>query len=71
MPITKRSNLRPGMRVQVVEKQNQGSGELTEGVVARLLTKSPNHPRGIKVQLEDGRVGRVMAILGEPDGEGR
>ncbi len=71
MPITKRSDLRPGMRVQVVEKQNQGSGELTEGVVARLLTKSPNHPRGIKVQLEDGRVGRVMAILGEPDGEGR
>ncbi len=63
MPITKRSDLRPGMRVQVVEKQNQRSGALTEGVVARLLTKSPNHPRGIKVQLEDGRVGRVMAIL--------
>ncbi len=63
MPITKRSELRPGMRVQVVEKQNQRTGELTEGVVARLLTKSPNHPRGIKVQLEDGRVGRVVAIL--------
>ncbi len=63
MPITKRSELRPGMRVQVVEKQNQRTGELTEGIVARLLTKSPNHPRGIKVQLEDGRVGRVMAIL--------
>lgn len=63
MPIIKRSELRPGMRVQVVEKQNQRTGALTEGVVARLLTKSPNHPRGIKVQLEDGRVGRVMAIL--------
>ncbi len=71
MPITKRSDLRPGMRVQVVEKQNQRSGELTEGIVARLLTKSPNHPRGIKVQLEDGRVGRVMAVLPKPGGEGR
>ncbi|MGB8644875.1 MAG: YwbE family protein, partial [Anaerolineae bacterium] len=47
MPIIKRSELRPGMRVQVVEKQNQRTGALTEGVVARLLTKSPNHPRGI------------------------
>ncbi len=63
MPITKRSELRPGMRVQVVEKQNQGTGALTEGIISRLLTKSPNHPRGIKVQLEDGRVGRVMTIL--------
>ena len=63
MPITKRSELRPGMRVQDVEKQNQGTGALTEGIISRLLTKSPNHPRGIKVQLEDGRVGRVMAIL--------
>ncbi len=63
MPITKRSDLRPGMRVQVVEKQNQGTGALTEGIVARLLTKSPNHPRGIKVMLQDGTVGRVQAIL--------
>ena len=63
MPITKRSDVRPGMRVQVVEKQNQGTGALTEGIVARLLTKSPNHPRGIKVMLDDGTVGRVQAIL--------
>ncbi len=63
MPITKRSEIRPGMRVEVVEKQNQGTGARTEGVVARLLTKSPNHPRGIKVMLEDGTVGRVQAIL--------
>ncbi len=63
MPITKRSDIRPGMRVQVVEKQNQRTGALTEGIVARLLTKSPNHPRGIKVMLEDGTVGRVQVIL--------
>ncbi len=63
MPITKRSDIRPGMRVQVVEKQNQRTGALTEGIVARLLTKSPNHPRGIKVMLEDGTVGRVQTIL--------
>ena len=63
MTVTKRSDLRPGMRVQVVEKQNQRTGELTEGIVARILTKSPNHPRGIKVMLEDGTVGRVQAIV--------
>ena len=63
MPITKRSDIQPGMRVQVVEKQNQRTGALTEGIVARLLTKSPNHPRGIKVMLQDGIVGRVQAIL--------
>lgn len=53
------------MRVQIVEKQNQRSGALTEGIVARVLTKSANHPHGIKVMLEDGRVGRVKAVLGE------
>ena len=63
MSVTKRSDLRPGMRVQVVEKQNQRTGALTEGIVARILTKSPNHPRGIKVMLEDGTVGRVQAIV--------
>ena len=51
------------MKVQIVEKQNQGSGAVTEGVVARILTSSPNHPHGIKVMLVDGRVGRVRAIL--------
>ena len=51
------------MRVQVVEKHNQGSGLLTEGTVKRILTNSPSHPHGIKVMLEDGRVGRVQAIL--------
>lgn len=59
-----RSEIRPGMRVQIVEKQNQRSGELTEGIVSRILTKSPSHPHGIKVMLVDGKVGRVQAILG-------
>ncbi|HEX9115985.1 MAG TPA: YwbE family protein [Anaerolineae bacterium] len=62
MALPVRSELRPGLRVQIVEKQNQGSGVLTEGVVARILTRSPSHPHGIKVMLEDGRVGRVKAI---------
>ena len=58
-----RSQIRPGMKVRVVEKQNQRSGPLTEGIVQRLLTKSPNHPHGIKVMLENGIVGRVKEIL--------
>jgi uncharacterized repeat protein (TIGR03833 family) len=65
MPLPTRSEIRIGMRVQIVEKQNQRSGALTEGIVARVLTKSANHPHGIKVMLEDGRVGRVKAVLGE------
>ncbi len=66
MSLPKRSDLRPGVRVRIVEKQNQRSGALTEGVVARILTKSPSHPHGIKVMLDDRRVGRVQAIVG-PD----
>jgi uncharacterized repeat protein (TIGR03833 family) len=62
MPFPKRSEIRPGLRVRIVEKQNQRSGVLTAGVVARILTKSPAHPHGIKVMLEDGRVGRVQSI---------
>ncbi len=62
--LPKRSQIRPGMRVRVVEKQNQRSGLLTEGVVRRILTASPTHPHGIKVLLEDGRVGRVQQIVG-------
>lgn len=60
---TKRSNLKPGMRVNIVLKKDQRSGNLTEGVIRQLLTKSPNHPHGIKVRLEDGQVGRVKEIL--------
>lgn len=58
-----RSDIRPGLKVQIVEKQNQRSGAVTEGVVARILTSSRSHPHGIKVMLEDGRVGRVKAIV--------
>lgn len=58
-----RKDIRPGMRVHIVLKKDQRSGNLTEGVVKQLLTRSPTHPHGIKVRLEDGRVGRVKAIL--------
>ncbi len=63
MAVPRRSELRAGVRVQIVEKQNQRTGKLTEGVVARILTSSPTHPHGIKVMLEDGKVGRVQAIV--------
>ena len=63
MSLPVRSDIRPGLKVQIVEKQNQRSGAVTEGVVARVLTNSPTHPHGIKVMLEDGRVGRVKAIV--------
>jgi len=49
--------------VAIVLKQDQRTGKLTEGIVADLLTKSPNHPHGIKVRLQDGQVGRVQKIL--------
>jgi uncharacterized repeat protein (TIGR03833 family) len=49
-----------------VEKQNQRTGALTEGIVARILTKSPSHPHGIKVMLDNGKVGRVQAIVDPP-----
>ncbi len=58
-----RSQIQPGMKVRVVEKQNQRTGKLTEGVVQRILTNSPNHPHGIKVMLDNGIVGRVKEIL--------
>ena len=58
-----RSQIQPGMKVRVVEKQNQRTGKLTEGIVQRILTNSPNHPHGIKVMLENGIVGRVKEIV--------
>lgn len=60
---TKRSDIKPGMTVAIVLKCDQRTGNLTEGVVKDLLTKSPNHPHGIKVRLEGGEVGRVKKIL--------
>jgi uncharacterized repeat protein (TIGR03833 family) len=60
-----RADIKPGARVQVVQKQDQRSGKLTEGIVQDILTKSPNHPHGIKVRLTSGVVGRVQEILPE------
>lgn len=58
-----RKNIAVGKSVRVVQKQDQRTGKLTEGVVAKLLTKSPSHPHGIKVMLADGTVGRVKEIM--------
>jgi uncharacterized repeat protein (TIGR03833 family) len=58
-----RHNIQIGKRVAIVQKQDQRTGNLTEGVVKRLLTKSANHPHGIKVQLESGLIGRVKQVL--------
>lgn len=58
-----RANIQPGMAVEIVKKEDQRTGKRTQGIVQRLLTNSPNHPRGIKVRLTDGTVGRVQAIL--------
>lgn len=63
MSVPNRSEIQPGVRVKIVEKQNQPTGALTEGIVSRLLTNSPSHPHGIKVMLQDGRVGRVQEIV--------
>ena len=60
---TNRENIKPGTRVLVVQKQDQRSGELTEGIVKKVLTNSKVHPHGIKVMLENGIVGRVKEIL--------
>ncbi len=60
---TKRSNIKPGLHVRIVLKQDQRSGKLTEGIVKDILTKSPTHPHGIKVRLQSGQVGRVKEIL--------
>jgi len=60
-----RANIRPGMTVLIVMKQDQRTGKLTKGVVKDILTKSSNHPHGIKVRLEDGQVGRVKEIVQE------
>jgi len=58
-----RSNIKHGITVLIVLKQDQRSGKLTKGIVKDILTKSPNHPHGIKVRLVDGQVGRVKEIV--------
>jgi uncharacterized repeat protein (TIGR03833 family) len=60
---TSRANIKIGASVAIVLKQDQRSGKLTEGIVKDILTKSPNHPHGIKVRLQSGDVGRVKEII--------
>ena len=60
-----RKNIREGYWVEIVQKHHQRSGELTEGMVKRILTKAHNHPHGIKVILDTGEVGRVKNVLPE------
>lgn len=62
---TERKNIIPGCRVKIIQKQHQRSGELTEGIVKDILTKSPVHPHGIKVRLDNGIVGRVQEVIGK------
>lgn len=61
---TKRANIKLGAQVSIVLKQDQKTGDLTEGYVEKILTNSANHPHGIKVRLDSGEVGRVKRIHG-------
>ncbi len=63
MNMNNRSDIKAGARVRIVQKQDQRSGRLTEGIVKDILTRSASHPRGIKVRLQSGIVGRVKEIL--------
>lgn len=65
----KRTDIKPGAHVRIVQKQDQRSGILTEGIVKDILTNSPTHPHGIKVRLENGAVGRIKEII-PPQGMG-
>lgn len=60
---TERVNIKPGISVRVIQKQDQLSGKTSEGIVKDILTNSPNHPHGIKVRLADGTIGRVKEVL--------
>ena len=60
---TKRIDVKVGSLVKIVMKEDQRTGELTEGIVKDILTKSPKHPHGIKVRLETGEIGRVKEIV--------
>jgi uncharacterized repeat protein (TIGR03833 family) len=61
---TKRNDVKIGSLVKIVMKEDQRTGEPTEGIVKDILTKSPKHPHGIKVRLETGEVGRVKEVIG-------
>lgn len=60
---SRRENIKKGIKVMIVQKQDQRSGKLTEGVVEKILTNSHTHPHGIKVMLDNGIVGRVKEII--------
>ena len=62
---TKRVDIRVGLKVSIVLKQDQRSGKLTKGIVKDILTKSATHPHGIKVRLENGLVGRVKSTTSQ------
>jgi len=68
-PVKLRSNIQPGMSVLIVLKQDQATGKLTPGIVMDILTPSASHPRGIKVRLRSGLVGRVQQIVDVHTGE--
>ena len=63
MDHTRRQDIRPGLAVEIVLKQDQASGKRTRGIVRDILTSSPSHPHGIKVRLTSGAVGRVKEVL--------
>jgi uncharacterized repeat protein (TIGR03833 family) len=63
MPVPTRAQLKPGLRVRIVLKQDQPTGKLTEGILKDVLTRSPTHPHGIKVRLMDGQVGRAKEMV--------
>ena len=63
MPGKSRKNIYKGLEVNIVLKEDQRTGDLTNGIVKDILTNSPNHPHGIKVRLETGEVGRVKEII--------
>jgi uncharacterized repeat protein (TIGR03833 family) len=63
MPHRNRKNIKSGLEVKIVLKEDQRTGYLTEGIVKDILTNSPSHPHGIKVRLETGEIGRVKEIV--------
>ncbi|MBL7719212.1 MAG: YwbE family protein [Flavipsychrobacter sp.] len=62
-----RADIYPGLEVEIILKKDQRSGKRTTGIVKDLLTSAPYHSRGIKVRLEDGQIGRVAEVLGDPE----
>jgi uncharacterized repeat protein (TIGR03833 family) len=64
---TRRQDIRPGLTVDIVLKQDQATGKTTRGVVRDILTSSPTHPHGIKVRLTSGQVGRVKGLSPKPE----